>query len=355
MREEAYLYFEIQSLYASVECLDRKLDPDTTNLMVVDQNEGTILDVTKTLVKYRNYIPQDIQCSKVKPRVKRYIEKARDALRVLLKYFSSEDIHPCSMTGFMVNYTPYYRIYGDFAPSQFAEKVSSAIYEKTGLRVKAGFGTNMYLARVAADLVAGMQGRDNAGVLTEGWFYIMLWDHTPLTDFYDITYSMAKKLAHIGVTTMRGISELSLEELRNEIGDDADLLWEHSIGKDSCTMRALKYAEKITRDLTDSRVMITGDCNGVYLSLKSMVSCLITELNRHKMYTGEVSLRIEYQDGNYSGARKAFDYVTCSRRKIDDAFSDLYWLKVNELIPIMRINIAASELTYIPQHKRSVS
>ncbi|MBQ9180249.1 MAG: DNA repair protein, partial [Firmicutes bacterium] len=187
-----YCCIDLKSFYASVECVERGLDPLTTNLVVADpeRSDKTIcLAVSPSLKKLgvKNRcrvfeIPKNIDYIMAPPRMQRYIDYAAEIYGVYLRYMSKEDIFVYSIDEAFIDIGPYLSTY-NMTPRQMAEFLMEKVYEEVGVRATAGVGTNLYLAKIALDITA-KHAEDFIGYLDEEIYREELWDHRPLTDFW---------------------------------------------------------------------------------------------------------------------------------------------------------------------------
>ena len=247
--QRTYIAIDLKSFYASVECVDRGLDPLTTNLVVADESrtDKTIcLAVTPSLKAYG--IPGRARLFEVKqkargvdfiiapPRMAHYIEVSSKVYSVYLKYIAPEDIHVYSIDEVFMDVTNYLATY-KMTAHQLAMTMIRDVLSQTGITATAGIGTNMYLCKVAMDIVAKKMPADKDGVriaeLDEQSYRRELWDYTPLTKFWRVGRGIANKLALYGIDTMGKIARLSEqnEELLYKLfGVNAELLIDHAWG-----------------------------------------------------------------------------------------------------------------------------
>ena len=295
MEARTYLAVDLKSFYASVECVERGLDPMTTNLVVADltRTEKTIcLAVTPALKAYgipgRARLFEVIQ--KVReinaqrrsgsqprlsgsssndlelranpaleldyivapPRMARYMEWSARIYQVYLRHVAPEDIHPYSIDEVFMDITPYLQTTG-LAPWEFAKRVVKDVLDTTGITATAGIGPNLYLCKAALDIVSKHIRPDKDGVriarLNELSYRQLLWSHRPITDFWRVGRGMAKRLAEHGIYTMGDIARCSLGgpgDLHNEdllyklFGINAELLIDHAWGWEPCTISDIK-------------------------------------------------------------------------------------------------------------------
>ncbi|MNT03749.1 DNA polymerase IV [compost metagenome] len=192
--QKIYMCIDLKTFYASVECVERKLDPFYTNLVVADPTKGNgaiclaISPKMKMLgVKNRCRIfeiPKNIDYIIAMPRMKKYIEYSANIYGIYLKYFSKDDIHVYSIDEVFIDITNYFKLYNS-NPIELAKIVIGDICYNTGITATAGIGTNMYLAKIALDITA-KHSVNNIGYLDEDMYKEKLWHHTPITDFWQI-------------------------------------------------------------------------------------------------------------------------------------------------------------------------
>lgn len=300
-----YIAIDLKSFYASVECVDRGLDPLTTNLVVADSSrtEKTIcLAVSPSLKSYgiggrarlfevvqkvrevnyerRMKIPYGMFTGKswrnpdlqahpdweldyivAPPRMARYMQMSAHIYSVYLKYIAPEDIHVYSCDEVFMDVTSYLSTYKK-TPHDLAMTIVRDVLKQTGITATAGIGTNMYLCKVAMDIVAKHIPADKDGVriaeLDEKSYREKLWDHRPLTDFWRCGKGIVSKLAMYGIETMGQIARLSVkndEVLYKLFGVNAELLIDHSWGWEPCTMDYVKSYRPETNSLSSGQVL----------------------------------------------------------------------------------------------------
>ena len=302
-----YLCIDLKSFYASVECVDRGLDPMAINLVVADitRTEKTIcLAVTPALksfgvpgrarlfevnqrVRDINYdrrmkIPAktfwDKSCDIreladdptleldfiiAPPRMARYMEVSAAIYKIYLRYIAAEDIHVYSIDEVFMDFTSYLDFYGMTA-RELASKIVSDVYESTGITATVGIGTNMYLAKVAMDIWAKKMPADEKGMriaeLDEMSYRYEMWDHKPLKDFWRVGSGYTRKLHDAGLYTMGDIARFSLspygeDRLYRLFGVNAELLIDHAWGWEPCTMEDVKAYKPTTNSLSSGQVL----------------------------------------------------------------------------------------------------
>lgn len=246
-----YMVIDLKSFYASVECVERGLDPFTTNLVVADpdREKGTLcLAITPAMkslgVKNRcrvYEIPKEIDYIMAPPRMQLYIDYSAEIYGIYLKYIAKEDIHVYSIDEAFLDVSNY-RDYYNMNSKEIGMMIIDEVFNETGVTATCGIGTNMYLAKIALDITA-KHSKDHIGILNEESFCKTLWDHRPLTDFWRIGPGTAERLKRYGVMSMGDLAKLSEcdEDLLYRVfGVDAELLIDHAYGKEPVSMKDIK-------------------------------------------------------------------------------------------------------------------
>jgi len=333
-----YIAIDLKSFYASVECVERGLDPLDTCLVVADasRTEKTIcLAVSPALKTYgtggRPRLFEVIQkvraanCGRgrsgksfsktvldahpelavdyivAKPRMAYYIEYSTRIYNVYLRYIAPEDIHVYSIDEVIMDATEYIGIYG-LTAHELALKMIREVLAETGITATAGIGTNMYLCKVAMDIVAKKMPPDGDGVriaeLDEMSYRRQLWEHTPLTDFWRVGRGIARRLADYGILTMGDIARCSLEHeslFYQLFGVNAELLIDHAWGWEPVTMEQVKAYRPETKSISSGQVLhcaYTADkARNVALEMADNLSL---ELIDHNLVTDQMVLTIGY-------------------------------------------------------------
>ena len=371
----SYLAIDLKSFYASVECVDRHLDPLTTNLVVADasRTEKTIcLAVSPSLKAHR--IPgrarlfevvqrvSEVNAQRLRnavrlrkavknangqldfagastdaptleqdpalkldyivapPRMARYLEVSSQIYKIYLKYVSPDDIHPYSIDEVLIDVTGYLPLY-KLTAHELAMKMVRDVQQTTGITATAGIGTNLYLAKLAMDIVAKHIPPDADGVriaqLDEESFRYLLWDHRPMTDFWMTGPATVKKLEAHGIHTMGELARMSLyneDWLYDTFGVDAELLIDHAWGLEPCGMAQIKSYRPSTNSITEGQVLA---CPYPYekakLIVREMAETLMFRLTDKQLVTDSITLEIGYDrenvdSGGYRGATQTDRY-----------------------------------------------
>ena len=303
MPKRQYLCIDQKSFYATVECVARGLDPMTTNLVVADptRSENTIcLAVSPSLkalgVKNRcriKDIPSYIKHIVAQPRMQLYIDCAAEIYGVFLKYIAPEDIHVYSIDESFLDVTPYLAMY-KMTAKEIALMIIRDVKDTVGTVCTCGIGTNLYLAKIALDIKA-KHASDFIGILDEESYRAELWDHQPLTDFWQIAGGKSARLRNHGITTMRQIAMMDENYLYDWFGIDAELLIDHAWGRESTTIADIKAYRSISKSLSSGQVLMRDyKCNEGEIIAKEMMDQLCLDMTAKKLATDSVSLYVGY-------------------------------------------------------------
>lgn len=304
--KHTYLAIDLKSFYASVECVERGLDPFTTHLAVADseRSSSTIcLAITPSMKQLgiRNRcrlheIPNTLEYIIAKPRMKLYIDYSCRIYCVYLRYLSPEDIHVYSIDECFLDITSYLSLYHQ-RPEEFALTLTSEIFKETGIRATVGIGPNLYLSKVAMDIMA-KHSPDFLGQLDESSYKEQLWNHLPLTDFWRIGSGTVRRLSKLGIYTMGDIAQISLTDediLYREFGVDAELLIDHAWGYEPCTIQDIKQYRPRTHSLSSGQILMRNyQKEEALLVLREMTELLILNLVEQSLVTRRIHLHISY-------------------------------------------------------------
>ena len=425
-REHTYIAIDLKSFYASVECVARGLDPLTTHLVVADETrtDKTIcLAVSPSLKNYG--IPGRARLFEVKqrlngvnieravhapggrligescdacdlerspglkasmviakPRMAHYLEISGQIYGIYLKYAAPEHIHVYSIDEVFIDATPYLRSLG-MGPHAMARTIVREILTKTGITATAGIGSNMYLAKVAMDIVAKHMPADKDGVrvaeLNEMSYRRLLWDHRPLTDFWRVGRGYAKKLEHAGLMTMGDIARCSVgraSDYYNEdllyrmFGVNAELLIDHAWGWEPTTIAAIKAYRPSSNSLSSGQVLhCPYEADKAKLVVREMTDLLVLDLVDKGLVTDQMVLTVGYDVENLTDpARRAryhgpvetdrygrripkqahgsinLDSHTSSTKKIMCAVSELFDRIVDRNLLVRRMYVVANHV-----------
>ena len=424
--QKSYIAIDLKSFYASVECKERELDPMTTNLVVADKSrtEKTIcLAVSPSLKSYgipgrarlfevvqkvkevnkrricmapgKKFAGTSVDNEEIKlhpeleldyitavPRMALYMKYSTEIYNIYLKYIAPEDIHVYSIDEVFMDVTHYLKTY-HMTAKELAEKMMQDVLEQTGITATAGIGTNLYLCKVAMDIVAKHVTPDANGVriaeLDEMTYRKLLWDHKPLTDFWRVGHGYRKKLEEAGLYTMGDIARCSIgggrdyyneELLYKMFGINAELLIDHAWGYEPVTIADIKEYKPETNSIGSGQVLhCPYDFEKTKLIVREMTDALVLDLVEKRLVTDQIVLDIGYDIENltnpdirkkYHGEVKAdrygrfvpkhahgtanLDTKTSSTAKIMDAVLDLYERIVDKNLLVRRVYVTANRV-----------
>lgn len=358
-----YICIDLKSFYASVECVERGLDPMTTNLVVADMSrtEKTIcLAITPAMkslgVKNRCRvfeIPDGIEYIAAVPRMQLYIDYAARIYGIYLKYISKEDIHVYSIDEAFMDVTDYLSLY-NMTARELGLKIMDEIYDKVGVRATCGIGTNLYLTKVALDISA-KHSKDFIGELDEESYKKTLWTHKPLTDFWRVGRGTSIKLAEYGIFTMRDITRCDEELLYRLFGIDAELLIDHAWGRESVTMPDIKNYKSQTNCLSSGQVLASDyDFESGKLIVKEMMDLLCLDLVKKNLVTKSITLTVSYSsrlDMQSAHGTINLDDETNADVILIPAIEKLYEEVVNEQCFVRRVNITCNNVVEESYHQ----
>ncbi|MCD7882700.1 MAG: DNA repair protein [Lachnospiraceae bacterium] len=353
-KERQYIAIDLKSFYASVECVERGLDPFQVNLVVADptRSVSTIcLAITPAMkklgVKNRcriHEIPPNVKYITAMPRMQLYIDYSVRIYGIYLRYFSPDDIHVYSIDECFIDVSDYIDLYGKTA-RELAVLLMNEVMRETGICATAGIGTNLYLCKIAMDIVA-KHVDDHIGFLDEMEYREKMWGHQPLTDFWRIGPGTARTLRRYGILTMGDIARTSLKQpewLQKLFGIDAELLIDHAWGYEPCTMEDIKTYEPETNSLSSGQVLMRNySFEEAWVIVREMTDQLILDLVDKGLVTNSVSLYISY-DHRFgvpsSGKGTGLNSFTNSTSLILATVESLYKEIADRYIGIRRINI----------------
>lgn len=417
MNNKTYISIDLKSFYASVECQERGLDPLNTNLIVADpeRTDKTIcLAVTPSLKAFgipgrarlfevkqrisevnalrRKKVSEFCGCSYYSselrknpalkldyiiapPQMARYMEVSTQIYSIYLKYASPEDIHIYSVDEVFIDATPYISgngRYNTLSARKYASMLINAVLEETGITATAGIGSNLYLSKVAMDIVAKHIPADKNGVriaeLDENTYKRDLWSHTPLTDFWRVGKGYTEKLYKSGIYTMGDIARTSLSEngeqrLYKLFGVNAELLIDHAWGYEPCEISDIKAYRPASNSISTGQVLQCAYSNEKgRLIIREMADQLSLDLVEKGFVTEQIILNIGFDTDNssYTGEKdtdrygraipkpfhgsKRLSCRTSSSRLITEAALDIYGRIEDTSLTVRRISIAAANI-----------
>lgn len=409
--DRVFAAIDLKSFYASVECQERNLDPLTTNLVVADasRTDKTIcLAISPSLKSYGlpgrarlfqvNQKVREINLERqaktplgiffnksydnsallknpnleldfliAKPRMKYYLEYSSKVYNIYLQHVAPEDIFAYSIDEVFCDITSYLKMKHCTA-EEFVTNMVSDVYQQTGITATAGIGTNMFLAKVAMDVLAKHAEPNAAGVriakLNEQSFRTQLWAHTPITDFWRIGPGYAKRLRKLGLFTLGDVARCSLlnsKLLYQTFGVNAELLIDHAWGYECVTIPDIKQHFPKTKSISSGQVL---SCSYSFakarIIVKEMAEALALELVQKNYVTNHVTLAIDYDRENSAqnsvldhygrrvpkplASNHRLDLYTSSTRLITAGLLEIFDHKVNPNFTIRKVTVAANDL-----------
>ena len=413
--EKVYCCIDLKSFYASVECVERGLNPLKTNLVVADKSrtEKTIclavspalkqygiggrarlfevLSKVKEINKvrrkdngYKKFTGKSVNDDILKkdktkeldliiapPRMAHYIDYSANIYNIYLKYIAKEDIFVYSIDEVFMDLTNYLKYY-KLSPKELITKIIKDVYDTTGITATGGIGTNLFLAKVAMDVVAKHTEANKFGVriaeLNEMSYRKMIWNHLPITDIWRVGKGISKRLEEYGMYTMGDVARCSInnEDLLYKLfGVNAELLIDHAWGYEPCTIESIKNYKPLTKSISSGQVLqCPYDYNKTKLIVREMADLLALDLVSKKLVTEQLVLTIGYDIDNitddYNGEitidyygraipKSAhgtinLDYKTSSSKIIIEAMIKLYERIINPKLLVRRVNMCATKL-----------
>ena len=422
----SYIAIDLKSFYASVECIERGLDPMTTNLVVADasRTEKTIClavspalksfgipgrprlfevvqkvkevnierranapskrftGVSYNAVELAKFPELEVAYIAAVPRMAYYMEYSTRIFDIYLRYIAPEDMHVYSIDEVFIDATSYLKTY-QMTAHELALKIIRDVLRETGVTATAGIGTNMYLAKVAMDIVAKKMPADKDGVriaeLDEMSYRKLLWNHAPLTDFWRVGSGYAKKLKAIGLNTMGDIARCSLggpRDYYNEsllyklFGINAELLIDHAWGWEPTTIAEIKAYRPQKNSIGSGQVLHCAyTAEKAKLIVKEMTDLLVLDLVDKKLVTDQMVLTIGYDIDNLADPEISNKYhgevttdyygrrvpkhahgtinlprLTSSTKVIMKAVEELFDRIINWNLLVRRVNIVAARV-----------
>lgn len=300
-----YLCIDLKSFYASVECVERGWDPLTARLVVADpeRSEKTICLAVSPALKQMGVpnrcrvfqIPKEIPYKMAPPRMQLYIDYAAEIYGVYLKYIAKEDIQVYSIDEAFLDVTDYLHFY-QMTAVELGRKIMQDILDTTKIPAACGVGTNLYLAKVALDILAKHE-TDRIAYLDEARYREKLWKHKPLTDFWRVGRGTVERLSNMGICTMEEIAHARESLLYKAFGIDAELLIDHAWGREPVTIADIKaYRPKNTSFSSGQVLPRDYEYEEGALVVKEMADLLCLDLVDQGLVTSHISLVIGYSN-----------------------------------------------------------
>ena len=350
-----YMCLDLKSFYASVECADLGVDPFRTPLVVADASRGlgaitlAISPALKALgVKNRCRlfeIPSTIEYIAVKPRMRRYMEVSASIYGVLLEYVAPEDIHVYSIDEYFIDVTSYSRLYKK-SYYDLALLFKDKVLDRTHIHATVGLGSNLFLAKVALDVLA-KHASQGIGVLNEESFKEKIWYHQPITDIWQIGKGIARRLHKYGVVDLHGITTVPEDRWYKEFGVNAELLIDHAWGRETCTMKEIHAYRPAKHSLSRGQILLRNySYEECFVPLREMVESLLLELVAEEALTKHISLGVRYADRTVkgTGGSRRLSKYTCSLEILSQAVLELYKETVHRHQEVRQLSVGFDDL-----------
>lgn len=347
-----YVCIDLKSFYASVECVERRLNPMVAKLVVADpeRTEKTICLAVSPAMKSLGIpgrcrvfeIPEGIDYIMAPPRMQLYIDYSAEIYAIYLKYIAKEDIHVYSIDEVFMDVTDYLTMY-QMTAKELCITIMQDILTTKGITATAGIGSNMYLAKIAMDIMA-KHAPDHIGILDEDSYQKYLWRHKPLTDFWRIGSGIANRLERIGISTMEEIAHADENILYKLFGIDAELLIDHAWGREPVTMADIKNYKPKMNGISSGQVLgCDYDFENAKLVVKEMVDLLCLELVDKGLVTNSITLHVGYSNRipmKSAHGTTTMTITTSSAKQIIGCTLELYDRIVDCFTPVHRINLS---------------
>ena len=355
MIDKIYCCIDLKSFYASVECVERGLDPFKVNLVVADpdRSQGTVCLAISPAMKSLGVknrcrvfeIPKNIEYITAKPRMKLYMDKSAEIYSIYLRFISADDIHVYSVDEVFIDLTDYIKLYKKSA-KEIAKMLIDEVFKTTGIRATVGIGTNLFLAKIALDITA-KHAKDFMGYLDEDLFRKTLWHHKPLTDFWNVGHGITERLAKMGIFDLYGVTKCPEKILYKEFGVNAELLIDHAYGKESCTIADIHAYKAKSNSVSNGQILFSDyRFDDGLIILKEMSENLVLEIVEKYLVTNSIVLDVGFADRSakhVGGTVKLSEYTNSSKIIVQE-FIDLYRKKVPANALIRRINVGLNGL-----------
>jgi len=387
-----FICIDLKSFYASVECVERGLNPLTTNLVVADESRtdkticlavspslkkrkisgrARLFEVKQRIKEIKKETGETVEFIIAQPQMEKYEKISANIYEIYLKYIAAEDIHVYSIDEVFIDVSAYLNTYKMNA-HQIAIMLIKDVLASTGITATAGIGENMYLAKVAMDIVAKHTTADKDGVriaeLNKEEYKKQLWKHLPLTDFWGIGSGISKRLAKHDIYTMGDIARVSIDNedlLYKILGINAEILIDHAWGEEPTRMKDIKSYRSSSTSLSSGQVLSKSySYTKAKVVIKEMAEKLTYDMLSKNLMTTGITLDIGYDsenvDENYTGpiqidhygravpksAHGSYSFKTAcfSENKLVKEVADLFDRIVNKDLTIRRLNLAYTNL-----------
>lgn len=364
-KDRIYIAIDLKSYYASVECVERGLDPMTTDLVVADpkRTKGTICLAVSVSLKKKGVknrcrlfeIPSYLDGTYIiaVPRMRLYIEKSAEIYSIYLKYFSHDDIHVYSVDECFIDVTDYLKYYG-MTPLEVARMLMEAVSEQTRIPSTAGIGTNLYLSKIAMDIIA-KHNKERIGYLNEKLYRDQLWHHLPLTDFWQIGPGTERRLANIGLYTLKDVAYADQYQLKKTFGINGELLYDHAWGREPVLMKHIHSYTSKGHSLSNGQVLPRAySYEEGLLAIKEQTEVLVLDMSDKGLVTDLVVMWIGYEGKEHYGNAGSIrlNIRTNAYSYILENVEELYHRICNPNMQVRRLgicfnNVVPEEMEYL--------
>ena len=353
---ESRFRLSLKSFFASVEAVERGIDPLKENLVVTDESRGNgaiCLAITPAMKKLgiKNRcrifeIPENVSYIKAVPRMKLYMKYSADIYEIYLRYIAKEDIYIYSIDECFFDVTAYLKLYNK-NPVEMAQMLTDAVYKETGISASVGIGTNLFLCKVALDVTA-KHSENSIGELDIEKFKKTLWHHRPITDIWNVGKGIANRLERYGIYDLYGIAHADKRLLYKEFGVNAEFMIDHANGIEPCTIAEIHDYVPQNSSISTSQILFEDyNYSDAFIVLKEMVETLVLELIEKNFVVDSISLYVGYSKDviKQTGGTVKLCGFTDSLDKINDAFFRLYKRTAHKEYPIRKLTIGLNNLS----------
>lgn len=347
------LCIDLKSFFASVECIERKLDPFCTPLVVANirQGNGAITLAVSPYLKQKGIpgrtrlykIPKEIKYQIVPPRMKLYIQKSKEIIKIYLSFIAKEDLHIYSIDECFLDVTDYINYY-KMTDEELAKKILTTINEKTGLTATCGIGPNMLLAKIAMD-IESKHTKDNLAKWEYEDIPTKLWPITPLSKVWGIGPRLEKKLNSMGITKIEDLAKMNKTILKDKFGILGEDLWYKANGIDKSIIHDFKEAPQ--KSFGHSQILMKDYYNdNILIIIKEMLEVLTERLRANNLETNNISFSIGYSKtigGGFHHQLKLPNHID-NTNELYETCKNLFYKYYIEDTPIRKVSISLGGL-----------
>ena len=354
-QDRVYCCIDLKSFYASVECVERGLDPFETPLVVADpaRGTGTICLAVSPALKAKGVpgrprvfeIPRGLDYIMAPPRMGLYMERSADIVGIYLEHVSADDLHVYSIDECFIDLTPYGLAQGD--PGALARRMKDEVLRRTGISATVGIGPNLFQAKVALDILA-KRAPDGVAELGYQSFRDLIWPHRPITDIWGIARGISRRLASHGIHDLGGIAHADIPMLYKEFGVNAEYLIDHAWGIEPCTIAQIHGYVPKGHSINSGQVLMRDYAfDEARRVAREEVEEAVLDMIGQELVTNHVSLFVGYSKeamAVHSGGSRKLPFHTCSFSTLAEEVDRLYVERVSRDLPIRRVGVGFSGL-----------